>query len=118
MLVRRLDLPFRTAHTIVGRAVQKGTIDLATLDEAATGIVGFSLSAKGLTGPDISGALDVDKSLADKRAAGSPAPISVAAAIEERKELLKGDRERLEARKEVLSGAIQSLIRDARRIAE
>jgi len=118
MLVRRLDLPFRTAHTIVGRAVQKGKIDLATLDEAATGMVGFSLSAKGLTGADISAALDVDKSIAEKRAAGSPSPLSVAAAIEERKELLKGDREVLEARKELLSGAIRSLTRDARRIAE
>jgi argininosuccinate lyase len=118
ILVRRLDLPFRTAHSIVGRAVQKGTIDLVTLDEAATGIVGFSLSAKGLTGTEISAALDVDKNLAEKRATGSPSPISVAAAIEERRELLKGDRDQLEARKELLSSAVRSLIRDARRIAE
>ena len=32
-LVRTYGLPFRTAHTIVGRAVQKGDLSLSTLEK-------------------------------------------------------------------------------------
>jgi len=116
MLVRRFGLPFRTAHSIVGRAVRKGTIDLPNLDAAAVEITGSSLSAQGLSAPDIAAALDVDKSLQEKRATGSPSKIAVAASLDDRRRQLAGDRELLEKRKEQISGAIQSLIREARRI--
>jgi argininosuccinate lyase len=47
MLVRAYDLPFRTAHTIVGRAVQKGNLSLSTLEEAARDVGGgISLKEK------------------------------------------------------------------------
>lgn len=118
MLVSRFGLPFRTAHSIVGRAVRKGNFELATLDEAAAEICGLSLSKKGLTDADISAALDVDKSLAEKRATGSPSKISVVAAIEERKGLLAEDQKWLEEKKKLLLDAVRALIRDARRIAE
>ena len=117
MLVRRFGLPFRTAHSIVGRAVQKGGPDLPNLDEAAVEITGSSLSARGLAAPDLAASLDVETSLQEKRATGGPARIAVTAALEERKGRLAKDREILEKRNEQLSGSIAALIRDARRIA-
>jgi hypothetical protein len=97
-------------------AVRKGTIDLPHLDAAAVEITGSPLSARGLSAPDIAAALDVDKSLQEKRATGSPAKITVAAALDDRRRQLAGDRELLEKRKEQISASIQSLIREARRI--
>ena len=116
MLVRRFGLPFRTAHSIVGRAVQKGPLDLQNLDAAAEEIMGAPLSSQGLSATDIATALDVDASLQEKRATGSPAKIPVAAALEERRRQLAGDREMLEKRKEQLTASIRTLIREARRI--
>ncbi len=116
MLVRRFGLPFRTAHSIVGRAVQKGGPDLTNLDNAAMEITGSTLSGRGLAASDIAASLDVETSLREKRAAGGPAPIAVAAALEDRKKQLSEDRELLEKRNEQLSVAVATLIRDARRI--
>jgi argininosuccinate lyase len=116
MLVRRFGLPFRTAHSIVGRAVQKGSPNLLNLDAAAIEITGSPLSVRGLSDPDITATLDVEKSLQEKRATGSPAKIAVAAALEERRRQLAADRGLLEKRKEKITESIQALIRDARRI--
>jgi argininosuccinate lyase len=53
-LVRSCGIPFRTAHNIVGRAVQKGDLSLATLEKAAGEVGGgISLAGKGLTQKDI-----------------------------------------------------------------
>ncbi|NYT06763.1 MAG: argininosuccinate lyase [Methanomicrobiales archaeon] len=117
MLVRRFGFPFRTAHSIVGRAVQKGDLILANLDEAAIEITGSSLSSRGLSAPDIAASLDVDTSLQEKRATGGPAKVAVAAALEDRKKQLALDRDLLEKRKEQISASITALIREARRIA-
>ena len=49
-LVRSYGLPFRTAHTIVGRAVQKGSLDLAEPGSCRPGGGGTSPSTqRGLT---------------------------------------------------------------------
>ncbi len=117
MLTRRFGLPFRTAHSIVGRAVQKGAPDLPQLDEAAVELTGTSLSSRGLSASDIAASLDVEASLQEKRATGGPAKIAVTAALEDRKKQLDHDRELLEKKKEQLSASITALIRDARRIA-
>jgi argininosuccinate lyase len=117
MLVRRFNLPFRTAHTIVGMAVRKGELTLLTLDSASTELLGSNLSSLGLTEADVSDALDVEKSLEQKKAPGSPSRVSILAAISGRKERLRADREKAEERKGLLTGSRDSLIREARRIA-
>ena len=63
-LVRAYDIPFRTAHNIVGRAVQKGDLSLATLEEAARELdSGISLVKKGLTQQKIDKVLDPEYSI-------------------------------------------------------
>jgi argininosuccinate lyase len=116
MLVRRFGLPFRTAHNIVGRAAQKGELSILNVDAAAIEITGTSLSSRGLTTSDISGSLDIEKSLQTKRAAGGPAQVSIVAALEGRKKQLACDRELLDRWKEQIASALAGLIRDARRM--
>ena len=117
MLVRTYDLPFRTAHSIVGRAARNGSLALSVLDDAAVEITGSSLSKRGLTDEEIRVALDVRKSLDQKKATGSPAPAIVRAAIEERRTRLAADREAQERVAESVRESIGALIRDARRIS-
>ena len=75
-LVRAYDIPFRTAHNIVGRAVQKGDLSLATLETAAEEVGGgISLTGKGLTQKKIDEVLDPEYSIALRKAPGGPAPV-------------------------------------------
>jgi argininosuccinate lyase len=117
LLVRNEGLPFRTAHNIVGRAVSKGSLALATLDEAAREITGEVLSDRGLTEVMVAGALDVRKSVENRDIPGGPAPRAVRAAIQERRGLLQGDREWILDRNQRSEQALQRLLADARRIA-
>jgi argininosuccinate lyase len=74
-LVRSYDIPFRTAHNIVGRAVQKGNLTLKTLEAAATEVGGgISLKSNGLTQKEIDRALDVNYSVGIRNASGGPSP--------------------------------------------
>ena len=117
MLVRRLNLPFRTAHSIVGRAVQKGGLDLSTLDSASVEICGDTLSSRGLNEGEVKEALDVERAIALRKAPGGPSPVAIKSAIQEQKMILDKEREELERINEAYSGAISALIRDSRRIA-
>jgi argininosuccinate lyase len=113
LLVQDLGLPFRTAHTIVGRAVKAGRLDLATLEREGKKAFGISLSAKGLTREKVEEALDVRSQVDARRAPGGPAPAAVKKAIRGRKAQLRKDvaftaslDERLkDARKHLLSEA-------------
>ncbi|MCK9581422.1 MAG: argininosuccinate lyase [Methanoregula sp.] len=91
-LVRSFGLPFRTAHNIVGRAVQKGSLSLAIL-EAAAHEVGpdISLKKKGLTQKKINEVLDVNYSIALRKAPGGPAPSATKQAIKDCKKKLGVD---------------------------
>ena len=117
MLVRDLDLPFRTAHTIVGRAVREGNLRLDTLEAAAKSVAGLSLVERGLTEKKVEKALDVRGSVAERAAAGGPAPIVVKQSIKERLELLEEDRVYLRSVEENLERARGELISTARRLA-
>ncbi len=117
MLVRRLNLPFRTAHSIVGRAVQKGGLDLSTLDSASVEISGEALSTRGITVADVGQALDVEAAIASRKAPGGPSPVAVKSAIKEQQAELEKDREELERINEAYSRAVSALIRDAGRLA-
>jgi argininosuccinate lyase len=115
-LVRTYGLPFRTAHTIIGRAVQKGDLSLLTLEEAAQEAGGISLIAKGLTQQNIDDALDVQYSVALRRSSGGPAPFAVRIALEERKKHLDQDSARVDQHLMRLSSAKEDLIAKARRL--
>jgi argininosuccinate lyase len=68
-LARAYDIPFRTAHNIVGRAVQKGDLSLATLEAAAQDLKsGVSLVEKGLTQAKIDRVLDPEYSISVRKA--------------------------------------------------
>jgi argininosuccinate lyase len=116
-LVRSYGLPFRTAHNIVGRAVQKGNLSLGTLDEAAQELgAGISLTAKGLTQQQIDEVLDVSYSVALRKAPGGPAPFATKIAIEECKKQLDTDSALIDERLARLARAKDELIAEARRL--
>jgi argininosuccinate lyase len=116
-LVQAYDIPFRTAHNIVGRAVQKGYLNLETLDTAAKELgIEISFADKGLTQQKINEVLDVNYSIAVRKASGGPAPLAVKIAIEERKKQLDSDSALIDERLVKLSGAKDELIGQARRL--
>lgn len=116
-LVRTYGLPFRTAHTIVGRAVQKGSLALSTLEDAAQEAgPGISLTGKGLTQEKIDQVLGVDYSIALRKAPGGPAPFATKLAIDERRKQLDADAAFTDQKLEHLAQAKESLITDARRL--
>jgi argininosuccinate lyase len=116
-LVRSYGLPFRTAHNIVGRAVQKGYLNLATLEEAAKELdTGISLVQKGLTQQNIDEALDVQYSLALRKATGGPSPLAIKIAVGERKKQLDTDSNTIDTRLAKLAKAKDEMIAQARRI--
>jgi len=116
-LVRTYVLPFRTAHNIVGRAVQKGYLNLETLDTAARELgVDISFAEKGLTQEKINEVLDVSYSIALRKAPGGPAPFATKIAIEERKKQLDTDSALIDERLARLARAKDELITDARRL--
>ena len=117
MLVRRLSLPFRTAHSIVGRAVQKGGLDLSTLDAASVEITGKTLTSQGLSEREVKEALDVESAIALRKAPGSPSPTATKSSIQEQGMVLEREKDELEKINESYSEAISALIRDARRVA-
>jgi argininosuccinate lyase len=118
VLVREYGLPFRTAHSIVGRAVKMGALDLATLEAAAQEVAGLSLCGQGLTAERVAAALDPAFSVAERKAIGGPAPSETTRAIAERRCLLAGDEAAAAARKEAVATAIAGLILEAGRLTE
>ena len=117
-LVRDYGLPFRMAHNIIGRAVQKGSLSPETLEASAKELdVGISLAGKGLTQDQIDKALDVAHSVEVRRATGGPAPFATKIAIADRKKLLDTDSAFIDERLAKISKAKEDLISDARRLA-
>ena len=117
-LVRSYKIPFRTAHTIVGRAVQKGSLSLATLEKAAQEIgLGISLKKKGLTQKKIDEGLDVQHSIALRKIPGGPAPSATKQAIKNSGKQLEADSDLTDKRFVHLGKARENLIAEARRRA-
>jgi argininosuccinate lyase len=116
-LVRSYGLPFRTAHNIVGRAVQKGSLALSVLEEAAQEVgPGISLKALGLTQEKIDEVLDVNYSIALRKSSGGPAPFATKLALDERKKQLDADSALIDKRLTKLAKAKDELIANARRL--
>ncbi len=81
--VREYNLPFRTAHNIVGRAVKLGSFDLATIDRIGVEFAGFSLAERGLTQEFIDKVQNPKEIIKAKKTTGSPNPRLVKKAIQE-----------------------------------
>jgi argininosuccinate lyase len=114
-LVRSYGLAFRTAHNIVGRSVQKGSLSLATLEAAALEIgPGISLKKKGLTQKKIDEVLDVNYSVALRKAPGGPAPVATKQAIRDSKKQLEADADLTDRQLAQIAKARQKLITEAR----
>lgn len=76
VLVRTADIPFRTAHHIVGAIAKTGkTPTLSMLDELSSGIIHEKLSNKGLTEKDIREALDPMDNVRKREVHGGPSPV-------------------------------------------
>jgi len=97
--------------------VQKGYLNLETLDTAAKELgVEISFAEKGLTQDKINAVLDVDYSIALRKASGGPAPLATKIAIEERKKQLDTDSVLIDERLAKVSKAKDDLIAEARRL--
>jgi argininosuccinate lyase len=118
VLVRDFGLPFRTAHGIVGRAVRKGRLDLATLEGAAGEIAGLSLVDLGVTDGVVSAALDAAYGIRVRRAPGGPAPEATERAIRERQRVLEADLIWVRTRTDRLEKALSDMIADARELIQ
>ncbi len=116
-LVQKFGIPFRTAHTLVGKAVSEGRLDLATLDRVAEEAGLSKLSDLGLTQEEVDAALDVRAGIDRRRAPGAPSPFAVKVSLAARRSALESDTRLLEERRTALSEAIRRLIGDARREA-
>ena len=81
--VREFNLPFRTAHNIVGRAVKRGSFDLAVIDEISQEFAGIKLSEKGLTQEFIDKVQNPKEIVKSKKTTGSPNPRLVKKALQE-----------------------------------
>lgn len=116
-LVRSYDIPFRTAHSIVGRAVQKGSLTLSILDKAAAEVApGTSLKTMGLTQKEIDEVLEADYSVAIRDVTGGPAPAATKKAITVRKKQLAADKAQTDNQIKNLEKTITQLITTARRL--
>ncbi len=116
LLVRDFNMPFRTAHSIVGRAVRKGTLDKRTLDEAAKEVAGKTLSEMGLTDKQMVSALSVEGSVAVRDHPGGPAPSATAEAIALAREKLNKDHTETDAKKVAARRAIDAMLVEAGRL--
>lgn len=116
VLVREFRIPFRTAHTIVGRAVKKGGINLMMLERAGLEVAGISLVDRGLTEEMIRDALDPAHAVAARRGPGGPAPEAVRSSVKERRRLVRRDVAWLEGIRTALSETKGLLLSRAREI--
>jgi argininosuccinate lyase len=114
VLVREYGLAFRTAHTIVGRAVRGGVLDLAALENAAKESAGISVVQLGLTETRIQDALNPAQSVAVRAAFGGPSPAVAGESLKNAQQRLAEDRATVSRRIESLSLAREQLLQEAR----
>jgi argininosuccinate lyase len=117
LLVREYGLPFRRAHTIVARAVRKGRLDLATLEEAAKEVGNPPLLGLGVTEEAIRRVLDPVGAVSARDIAGGPAPSALRASLKERRRTLRRDGAWQEKMVAAFSTARDDLIQAAQEVA-
>ena len=115
-LVRAYDLPFRSAHSIVARAVSTGAVTLESLDRAAVEFTGTSLTGRGFGEEQLTAALSVAGSIAARDQPGGPSPGATSRAVCRSRDQILQDKELLESRKLRVSKAMEQLIGEAGRL--
>ena len=118
LLVREYQLPFRTAHSIVGRAIRNGTLDKKALDAASSEITGKTLTEQGLTTEQMTTALSVEGSVAMRDHPGGPAPSATAQSIALARVKLNMDHHNAGSKKLAIRRAIETMLTEAGRLAQ
>lgn len=109
-LVRITGMPFRTAHSIVGRiAASAGRPGLAELDEIALEMAGFRASERGFSEADLTRALDPRSNVALRANTGGPAPAETERMVRDRLARIAAGEERLAERKGRTERALEEL---------
>jgi argininosuccinate lyase len=119
MLVRKYNVPFRTAHKVVGALVKtlveaKQTFKDTTpelLQRVAKGTAGISLVVKAA---DIADSVDLKKIVASHNVTGGPAPATVKKALTARKKLViesKSDVSKLQQRLEIAQNNLENAVK-------
>ena len=109
-LVRITGMPFRTAHSIVGRIAASGTRPgMAELDEIALEMAGFRASERGFSAADLERALDPKSNVALRANTGGPAPAETQRMIKDRLGRIAAGEERLAERRGRVDGALEEL---------
>jgi len=103
-------MPFRMAHSIVGRIAAEGDRpDLAGVDRIALEIAGYKPSQRGFTQSDLDRALDPRSNVALRANIGGPAPVETGRMIRERRKRIAEAEERLAQRQERSRRALAEL---------
>jgi len=109
-LVRITGMPFRTAHSIVGRIAAGGERpQLDDVDRIALEIAGFKASERGFSQQDLDIALNPRSNVAVRANTGGPAPQETERMIKEREKGIAGAEERLRQRREHSRRALAEL---------
>ena len=118
-MVRITGMPFRTAHSIVGRiAAGGGRPQLDDVDRIALEIAGYKVSERGFSQADLDRALDPRSNVAVRANAGGPAPQETERMIRERGKGIAEAEERLAQRQERSRRALAELKSRSRAGAE
>jgi len=109
-MVRVCDIPFRTAHQIVGVLARgNGEPTIGEIDAVAHNVIGESLSSRGLTEDMVKEALDPILNVSKRSVIGGPSPESMERLIESSKERIANDTELLESLIDDRDSAIENL---------
>jgi argininosuccinate lyase len=109
-LVRITGMPFRTAHSIVGRIAASGRRPgMAELDEIALELAGFAASVRGFSAADLERALDPKSNVALRANTGGPAPAETGRMIKDRLGRIAAGEERLAERRGRVDRALEEL---------
>ncbi|MCD4806213.1 MAG: argininosuccinate lyase [Methanococcoides sp.] len=109
-MVRVCDIPFRTAHQIVGVLARgNGEPTLGEIDAVAHNVIGESLSSRGLTEEMVKEALDPILNVSKRSVIGGPSPDSMERLIESSRERIANDTQILESLITDRDSAIENL---------
>jgi len=109
-MVRVCDIPFRTAHQIVGVLARgNGEPTLGEIDAVAHNVIGESLSSRGLTEDMVEEALDPILNVSKRSVIGGPSPDSMERLIESSRERIANDTEMLDSLVANRDSAIEGL---------
>jgi argininosuccinate lyase len=109
-LVRITGMPFRTAHSIVGRIAASGKMpDLAGLDRISLELAGFRASERGFSEADLARALDPKSNVALRANTGGPAPAETERMVRDRRERIAAGEDRLAGRRRRAEKALEDL---------